>query len=93
MIIQIIIIIQKTVTVALADKILKTIVKTTLDSVSGVVFVSDNIRQNRLSICEKCDSLDVKRRSCRECGCFIDEKTRVESLPFVGLVNCDLKKW
>jgi Family of unknown function (DUF6171) len=49
------------------------------------VFVSDEIRTQRLEICSQCDYLDGGR--CRACGCFVETKTKVSS------AHCPVMKW
>jgi len=41
----------------------------------------------RIEICLKCDSLEPKFRKCRECGCYMDLKTRLKNS------KCLLGKW
>lgn len=41
----------------------------------------------RLKTCEECPRLFRTTRQCKECGCFVDAKTRFKNS------ECPLKKW
>ena len=41
----------------------------------------------RISVCNTCDSLDKDRLMCKECGCYIMKKSRMNT------EECPLKKW
>jgi hypothetical protein len=57
---------------------------------SGMVNVSDSIKQERLEVCKSCDQYNDKDKNnptCNECGCFLQIKTGWAT------ESCPLKKW
>ena len=75
---------------------LKFKVKSAFDSLKSIaknvikndpVFVSIEIKQKRLSICESCNSFNISIRQCRECGCFMDLKAGLKDM------ICHKDKW
>lgn len=56
---------------------------------AGLPVVSDEIYEQRLSICRGCVSCDVARMICRQpsCGCSLAIKARW------GSTDCPLSKW
>ena len=69
------------------------IIKEVLDVLPGTTFVSEADQEKRLNICEGCEMMNKETRKCKGCGCFIDEKTRVLSLPFMDNEKCPKNKW
>lgn len=51
------------------------------------LFVDDNIFNERMEICKKCDKYDSNQKRCMECGCFLESKARII------LESCPLEKW
>lgn len=49
--------------------------------------VADDIKNERLSICLECPRLIKATKQCKECGCFMDLKTRLFE------ADCPLGKW
>jgi hypothetical protein len=49
--------------------------------------VKEEIYKKRLDLCLGCDRLIQATKTCRECGCFMTEKTK---LPHA---SCPLHKW
>lgn len=49
--------------------------------------VADDVQKERMSICLKCPRLIKATRQCKECGCFMDAKTRLFD------AECPLLKW
>ena len=43
--------------------------------------------QGRYDICQACPSFEHGRKRCRECGCFMMNKTALRA------AKCPLKKW
>jgi hypothetical protein len=54
---------------------------------SGALRVSDEVKNQRLEICRKCDKYDPEQVRCIECGCFLDHKTSF------SIDSCPLEKW
>ena len=56
------------------------------DMIAGKeIFVSEEIRNQRLDLCMNCQYLDGPR--CRACGCFVEQKTKLASS------HCPVMKW
>ena len=53
----------------------------------GAIDVSEDIFNNRISICSSCHLYDVNRKKCTKCGCFLDIKARWAT------ESCPLGKW
>ena len=49
--------------------------------------VTDRVQKERMSICLQCPRLIKATRQCKECGCFMDAKTRLFE------AECPLSKW
>jgi hypothetical protein len=49
--------------------------------------VSDQTRIMRLKLCNACPKLLRVTGNCKECGCFVTEKTKYAA------ESCPLKKW
>jgi hypothetical protein len=49
--------------------------------------VTDDVQKERMSICLQCPRLIKATRQCKECGCFMDAKTRLLE------AECPLLKW
>lgn len=47
----------------------------------------EEIRNQRLSICESCEHLFKPTSSCKKCGCFMKLKT------WIGPAKCPIGKW
>lgn len=48
---------------------------------------SDELSAERLKICEKCPEFARLSRQCRNCGCFLDLKTKLLE------ASCPLHHW
>jgi hypothetical protein len=59
--------------------------KKTLNAES--IFVSDEIRAERLDICNQCEHYDSTQQRCKQCGCFLEQKTKFSS------ASCPIDKW
>lgn len=53
----------------------------------GVLFVSDEVYKERLSICKSCNEYDEFENRCKECGCYVPGKAKII------LDSCPLAKW
>lgn len=42
-------------------------------------FVEDQVKEQRLAVCNGCDRLDQESRRCKICKCFVDAKTKAET--------------
>ena len=51
------------------------------------IFVEQLEQQRRYDICQACPSFEHSRKRCRECGCFMMNKTALRAS------KCPLKKW
>tara|TARA_B100000085_G_scaffold268674_1_gene279329 strand:- start:483 stop:746 length:264 start_codon:yes stop_codon:yes gene_type:complete len=51
------------------------------------IFVTDLEQKRRYGICQACESFDHMRKRCRECGCFMKQKTAFSAS------ECPLNKW
>lgn len=71
----------------------KNLAKFTFDVVKQVMnkqeamFVSPEIRNQRMEICKKCEYYDDRQVRCRHCGCFLEHKVKF------SIDSCPLKKW
>ena len=52
-----------------------------------VLFVSDEVYKDRVSICRSCDRYDELENRCMECGCYVPGKAKII------LDSCPLEKW
>lgn len=52
-----------------------------------VLFVSDEVYKERIGICRTCDKYDELENRCRECGCYVPGKAKI------NIDSCPLKKW
>jgi len=52
-----------------------------------VLFVTEDVYKERISMCRGCDKYDEMENKCIECGCYIPAKARVV------LDSCPLEKW
>jgi hypothetical protein len=48
---------------------------------------SEELANKRYSICEECPQLIQLTKQCKECGCFMNLKTKLEQ------ATCPLGKW
>lgn len=51
------------------------------------LFVSDDEQKRRMEICKACDHYSAEDVRCRECGCFLKQKTSLNAS------KCPLNKW
>lgn len=51
------------------------------------LMVSDEVAEERLSICKQCEYYDGEQGRCKECGCFLEHKVKW------SLDSCPLEKW
>jgi len=50
-------------------------------------WASEEVANNRYSICQSCPELISLTKQCKKCGCFMAAKTKLE------LATCPLGKW
>lgn len=48
---------------------------------------SENIHNNRMDICNKCEYLINMTKQCKKCGCFMEIKTKIDN------AYCPIGKW
>jgi hypothetical protein len=51
------------------------------------MFVSPEIRNERMEICKSCEYYDDRQVRCRHCGCFLEQKVKF------AIDSCPLSKW
>jgi len=51
------------------------------------LFVEQFEQQRRYDMCQGCPSFDRMRKRCKECGCFMMNKTALRA------AKCPLQKW
>lgn len=51
------------------------------------LFVSDEIAEERIKICQKCEYYDAVQNRCKECGCFLAPKIKF------SLESCPIGAW
>lgn len=54
---------------------------------SGFKYAPDFIKTIRLDLCSKCEKLSDDKKTCSECGCYLDIKTGWAT------ESCPLGKW
>lgn len=60
----------------------KNLSKTTFDIVKGFVFdghtllVPEEVKKARMEICQACIHFNAEEVKCRECGCYLNQKTK-----------------
>ena len=54
---------------------------------TGALYVSDEIKNQRLEICRNCEKYDSEQIRCIECGCFLEHKAAF------SIDSCPLEKW
>jgi hypothetical protein len=58
-----------------------------IDQPSNVFFATPEQKLERFNICQACDRWKASTRQCKECGCFMDIKTKIKG------TECPLGKW
>jgi hypothetical protein len=54
---------------------------------SEALFVSDEVREQRLAICRVCSYYDETQVRCKHCGCMLEHKARF------ALDSCPIDSW
>ena len=54
---------------------------------SNALFVSDEVKEERLKICRTCEYYDPDQVRCKHCGCFLEHKAGY------ALDSCPISKW
>lgn len=54
---------------------------------SNALFVSSEVKQERLKICSTCEFYDAKQIRCKHCGCYLEHKANF------ALDSCPIDKW
>ena len=74
----------------LLGKQIKSFLNTSTDVITQLdqgLFVENHSQKERLSICFDCDSYNKQRDLCKECGCIMRMKTKLNA------AKCPLLKW
>lgn len=50
-------------------------------------YVSPQVKDQRMAICEKCENFQPHNKRCIQCTCFLDKKT------IFSEEECPIKKW
>lgn len=50
-------------------------------------WASDNVAEERYSICQSCPELIKLTKQCKKCGCFMAAKTKLQK------ATCPIGKW
>ena len=51
------------------------------------LFTTEEVINQRMSICKTCDWYDESQNRCKHCGCMLEHKVKF------ALDSCPLKKW
>lgn len=54
---------------------------------STPVFASEELQEERLSVCKKCDYYSQRHCRCKHCGCYLKHKVKFTQS------SCPLEKW
>jgi len=54
---------------------------------STPVFASEELQQERLSICKECEYYSKRQNRCKKCGCFLSHKVKFQQ------TVCPVQKW
>jgi membrane protease subunit (stomatin/prohibitin family) len=68
-------------------KSLLTTSKDVIQQLDEGLFAENTSQKERLSICFDCDSYNKRRDLCKECGCIMRMKTKLNA------AKCPLHKW
>ena len=49
--------------------------------------VTEEVANNRMAICRECPEFIKATSQCKQCGCFMNAKTKIEA------ATCPLSKW
>jgi len=72
----------------LSDFVFEFINEFYLHEASGIRYgVSDEVANERLDICKTCKYHDAKNEVCKECGCYLPQKT------YDPFDSCPIQKW
>ena len=59
-----------------------------LDAVKGnKIFASDELKEQRMTTCKGCEYFHEEQVRCKECGCFLEDKTSYSASV------CPIHKW
>ena len=71
-----------------AQNLTKLIQDVIVDAVKGnKIFASDELKEQRMAICRGCEYYHEEQGRCKECGCFLEDKTSYSS------AICPIRKW
>jgi formamidopyrimidine-DNA glycosylase len=71
-----------------AQNLTKLIQDVIMDAVKGnQIFASDEVQNQRMDICKECEHYHEEQVRCKECGCFLEDKTSYSA------AICPVRKW
>jgi len=51
------------------------------------MFASDELKEERMSICKKCEYYSARQVRCKQCGCWLVQKVKFTSS------TCPIERW
>ena len=51
------------------------------------IFASDELKEERMNICKKCEYYSARQIRCKQCGCWLVQKVKFTSS------TCPIEKW
>ena len=51
------------------------------------MFASDELKEERMNICKKCEHYSARQIRCKQCGCWLVQKVKFTSS------TCPIEKW
>ena len=51
------------------------------------IFSSDELKEERMNICKKCEYYSARQIRCKQCGCWLVQKVKFTSS------TCPIEKW
>ena len=56
-------------------------------STPSEVFANEELKEERMSICKKCEYYSIRQNRCKHCGCWLEHKVKFSSS------QCPVHKW
>jgi hypothetical protein len=51
------------------------------------VYVNENVKNERMNICKRCDFYHARQNRCKHCGCWLEHKVKF------SISECPIGKW